>query len=949
MSTLTIIRQRRHRRSQIRSSAQQRSQRIAFGFGFAFSAILVLAVLAGVLAYAGLTSGLPPVKQLPILLNPKDGQLLQPTRLFDRTGQHLIAVLAPGDGTRRYALLSQIPQTLANATVALAEPDFWSSPGYVLGGWQNPESHPTLAQQLVSNLLVGNQPASLLRAIHERMLAAQITSQYGRQQVLEWYLNSADYGHYAYGAEAAAQFYLGKSVTQIDLGEAALLAAISQAPDINPIDAPQQTEENRLQVIRNMLDLGMITPDEAAQTVRNPPTARTQLPVEEGTQGNGRIAPAFVNFALSQLDMQFGLGRVERGGLTITTSLDYDLQLQVICAAQTQLQRLAGSDTEIPAADGSACTAANLLPALPSGQSRPGVSASIILLDPQTGQVLAAVGDLHNGVQSATLESHPAGTVITPFIYLTGFSRGLNPASLSWDIPGTNPAAGQVYHGPIRLRTALANDYLPPAMNLLAQMGQESVQSIAAPFGLHFPSGLRLLQEDFNTSPLSLAEAYGILANNGTLAGQSIANGSLHASTVLEVNSVDHSTWADWSATQTRLLLSPQLDYLMNQVLSDETARWPSLGHPNPLEIGRPAGAKLATSLDLSGAWTVGYTPQRVAVIWMGTGPGSGQSTSSVSGTISPLLSADLWHALMQYAVRDLPSASWDMPAGIVSAAVCDPSGLLPTQACPNVVNEIFLDGRQPVQTDTLYQTFQINTETGLLATVFTPPELVEKHNYMVVPAEARLWARDAGIATPPTAYDTFQMPIAQPDMHISSPVMFADVRAKLEIRGSAAGANFARYRLEYGQGLYPGGWVQIGTDNHTPVTDGLLGEWDTTKLNGLYSLRLMVVRSDQRIDQAVVQVTLDNTPPQVAITYPQAGQTISATQEPQVALQAQASDAFLTNVDFYIDEILVGKSSVAPFGVVWTAKPGKHTLKVVAADQAGNTTETEADFTVGK
>jgi hypothetical protein len=122
---------------------------------------------------------------------------------------------------------------------------------------------------------------------------------------------------------------------------------------------------------------------------------------------------------------------------------------------------------------------------------------------------------------------------------------------------------------------------------------------------------------------------------------------------------------------------------------------------------------------------------------------------------------------------------------------------------------------------------------------------------------------------------------------------MFADGRAKLEIRGSAAGANFARYRLEYGQGLYPGGWVQIGTDNHTPVTDGLLGEWDTTKLNGLYSLRLMVVRSDQRIDQAVVQVTLDNTPPQVAITYPQAGQTISATQEPQVALQAQASDAF--------------------------------------------------------
>jgi membrane carboxypeptidase/penicillin-binding protein PbpC len=478
-------------------------------------------------------------------------------------------------------------------------------------------------------------------------------------------------------------------------------------------------------------------------------------------------------------------------------------------------------------------------------------------------------------------------------------------------------------------------------------MGQQSVQSIATPFGVDFPSGVHLLQDDFNISPLSLAEAYGALANNGTLAGQAIGNSSLRPSAVLKVSSVDHSTWVDWTAAQTRLLLSPQLDYIMNQVLSDETARWPSLGHPNPLEIGRPAGAKLSTSLDQSGAWAVGYTPERVVVVWMGTE--SGQRASTGSAPMQPRLSADLWHALMQYAVRDLPSASWEMPSGIVTASVCDPSGLLPTQACPNVVNEIFLDGRQPVQSDTLFQSFQVNTETGLLATVFTPPELVEKRNYMVVPPEARNWAKTAGIDTPPTAYDTFQEPAVQPDVHISAPAMFSDGRAKLEIRGSAAGANFVWYRLEYGQGLYPSGWVQIGTDSHTPVTDGRLGDWDTTALNGLYSLRLMVVRSNQSIDQAVVQVTLDNTSPQVAITYPQAGQTISAAQEPQVALQAQASDPFLTEVDFFIDEVMVGKSSVAPFGVIWTAKSGKHVLKVMATDQAGNKTETVANFTVAK
>jgi hypothetical protein len=105
----------------------------------------------------------------------------------------------------------------------------------------------------------------------------------------------------------------------------------------------------------------------------------------------------------------------------------------------------------------------------------------------------------------------------------------------------------------------------------------------------------------------------------------------------------------------------------------------------------------------------------------------------------------------MQYALRDLPSASWEAPPGIVTVSVCDPSGLLPTAICPNVVNEVFLDGRQPVETDTLYQTFQINIESGLLATVFTPPELVETRTYMVVPPQARQWAQTAGIDTPPT------------------------------------------------------------------------------------------------------------------------------------------------------------------------------------------------------
>ena len=939
-SILTLIRQRRHRRNQVRSGAQQRSQRATFGFGFVISVILVTLVVFASLGYASLTRGLPPVEELTLLLNPQDGQLLQPTRLYDRTGQFLVASLSPTDSARTYITYSKFPPALILATMALTEPNFWASPGYTIKDWQDPQAHVPLAQRLAYTLLLWDDPASPLRAIQERMLAAQITARYGSQQVMEWYLNSADYGHFAYGAESAAQLYFGKPVTQLNLSEAAMLAAVSQAPALNPIDAAAAAETRRVQTLTLMLKMKMLTEDQAAEGLSSLPAP---LPADTH-QGATNIAPAFVSLVLSQLDTRFGAGRVERGGLVILTSLDYDLQLQALCTAQTYLGHLEGTPSEVSAADGSTCDGARLLPAFQAGRSLSTASTSAVILDPRNGQVLAEVGDLGNSGQSALLVSHPAGTTITPFIYLTGFSRGLNPASLGWDIPGGAPVAGQGYHGPVRLRIALANDYLIPAQNLLDQMGTESVQNIAASFGLELPSNP--LANGSEVSPLTLAAAYGVFASGGVQAGQSLTGAAIQPVTVLQVSGIDHSVWGNWETSQSQALLSPQLAYLMNQVLSDESARWPSLGHPNPLEIGRPAGAKISgtfpqvpgSAAEPSAGWTVGYTPQRVAVVYLG-GTGTGADL--------PSLSADLWHALMQYTLRDLPSESWAMPAGIVTESVCDPSGLLPNKACPNVVNEVFLDGRQPVQVDTLYQTFQVNRETGLLATVFTPPELVEKRVYMMVPSQARAWAQTNGIATPPTAYDTLQIPAVQPEVHITKPRMFSDGRGKIIITGTAAGADFVSYRLEYGQGLYPQAWVQIGKDSPSAVTEATLGVWDTAGLDGLYALRLMVVRKDQRVDQAVLQVTLDNTPPQVAISYPQAGQEIILAQEPQVALQAQVNDPFLANVEFFVDGSLVGSTDVAPYGVVWRAEVGGHSLRVVAIDRAGNTTETRLDFKV--
>jgi hypothetical protein len=222
----------------------------------------------------------------------------------------------------------------------------------------------------------------------------------------------------------------------------------------------------------------------------------------------------------------------------------------------------------------------------------------------------------------------------------------------------------------------------------------------------------------------------------------------------------------------------------------------------------------------------------------------------------SPRAAAGLWAAVMKTASRDLPASSWKIPQGVTTLQVCDPSGLLPTEACPNVVSEVFLNGYEPLQADTLYKTYSVNRETGFLATVFTPAGLVEERTYMIVPELARDWAARAGLPNPPSVYDTIQAPPFRADLHIASPAMFASVNGKVQVRGSAAGADFDFYRLQYGQGLNPSQWVLIA-ESQTPVADGLLGVWDANGLKGLYALQLVVIRSGQRVETYTVQVTL--------------------------------------------------------------------------------------------
>ena len=216
-SSLSILRQRRERREQSRRSGESRTRRVVIGCGLIVSVLIAAAILTTAFTWASLTRDLPPVVAIPVLLDPESGALLQPTRLYDRSGARTIAILAPFDEPRRYIPLEKFPQQLVDATLA-AQDD--------------------LAGRLASDLLLWDEPPSTRRDLRQRLLAAQLTAGYSRDQLLEWVLNSADYGHYAYGADSAARLYFGVTVDELNPAQAIALAAIARAPALNPFELP---------------------------------------------------------------------------------------------------------------------------------------------------------------------------------------------------------------------------------------------------------------------------------------------------------------------------------------------------------------------------------------------------------------------------------------------------------------------------------------------------------------------------------------------------------------------------------------------------------------------------------------------------------------------------------------------------------------------------------------
>jgi membrane peptidoglycan carboxypeptidase len=911
---------------------------------------ILLILLTGTLAmigvlYAKVTANLPSLDELPVLLNPTNGELLQPTRIMDRSGQTVLYTLDNPGIARRYLVIDpeksgHFSPQLVRAVIAKLDPTFWQNPGYSLKDWQNPEPA-TIAERLVSDLLLWDEPSSTTRAIRMRLLAAQLVSRYGRTQMLEWYLNSAYFGHRAYGAESAAQLYFKVSAQDLTLAESAMLTVLIDAPALNPLDAPTAALDLQRQFLAEMTENLVITTDEFTGAIKE------ELPLRTSITEPVSLAPAFTHHLLPSLEADLPHNRLERGGLVVQSTLDLGLQQQFLCTSRTQLARLQGIDT----LDQKNCPAALLLPTqVFNSLNVKELAVAGAILNPQNGEVLAYIQPVAYDGTSQPDTGYQPGSLLSPFVALAGFARGLSPASLQWDVPyGSTASAGDFknpdgqWRGPTDIRAAVANDYLVPMAAVANQVGPANAWNLASVLGM---SSMLNAQDDesalFSGQPttlLDVASAYSTLANSGVRSGAADPNSDeVKPNLVLTVKSTTGHILLDRSKADTSSVLSQPLSYLINNILSDESARWPSLGYPNPLEIGQPAAAKLGVIASKQQVWTVGYTPDRLVLVWMGN-----TQVEQNSQPLDPQITAGVWHAMMKQALTSLPLSDWPMPDGVTKLQVCTPSGMLPSADCPNTMNEVFLSGNEPTRADTLYEKIKVNRETSQRATVFTDPALVDEQLFINVPADARQWAINAGLPVAPSGYDAIPITQSDPDVTITSPALFAPVSGKISIKGTAAGSKFTSYTIQTGEGINPATWLQVGTGGTSAVRNGELALWDTSGLDGLYAIRLIVVDQDQAVKTATIQVTVDNTPPSVKIDYPAADQQIRPVNN-SVTLQADIEDSSgLARVEWWLDGKLVLTQTNAPYVYLMPASQGSHTLQVTAVDNAGNTTKTNA------
>jgi 1A family penicillin-binding protein len=761
------------------------------------------------------------------------------TRIYARDGQTLLFELVdPTAGRRTVVPFQRIPRALKDATVAVEDAGFYTNPGVDLRGivravWLNSRQEcaadadcapasggSTITQQLVRGVLLPSGEGSSVtyeRKLREAILAYQVSREYSKDQILSAYLNEVYYGNQAYGVEAAAQGYFGKHVWELSLAEASLIAGLPQSPTVlNPFTNLEGAKERQRITLNQMVKNGYVTPQQAIDAFN--------APLNLVQPASDIQAPHFVFYVRELLEQRYGPDALYRGGLRVVTTLDPRWQAE---AQRIAAQRIA-----------------ELAP-------RNATNAAVMMMAPD-GQILAMLGsaDYNNpaidGQVNVALSPRQPGSALKPIVYAAALQRGWTPATVIWDTPVSYPGADggppyeplnydNSFHGPMRLRMALANSLNIPAVKALEYVGVNNFVELAHAMGittLNDPAayGLPMALGSNEVRLLDLTAAYNTFSNGGRYRTPLA---------LLKVTNSRGEVLESFAPAPGRQALGPkgeQIAYLITSILSDNEARQFMFGAGNVMEMpdGRPVAAKTGTSNEWRDSWAIGYTPDITVGVWVGNS--NNTPMEEVAGSNGAGL---IWRDVMLSYNADKPARPFAQPPGVVQLEVCADTGGLASPTCPRPIPELFVEGTPPPAADIGSVTVQVAGDGSCLAASYTPADQVREATFPVYPPAFREWAAQNGVPQPPT--QPCPPPQLPPDQAIAllNPPSATGVitGAQVLLSGTARGP----FALDVGPGPDPTSWQPIGQSS-TPVSGGLLAIWQTVGLApGEYTIRLRV------------------------------------------------------------------------------------------------------------
>ncbi|HEY69472.1 MAG TPA: hypothetical protein G4O08_02690, partial [Anaerolineae bacterium] len=840
---------------------------------FAAIAIFIGAVSFGIYEYYTLAATLPSVEDLQ-----SRASQFETTRILDREGNLLYEVIDPQAGRRTYVPLSQISPFMTAATVATEDSTFYSHVGFDFFGivrafFQNYQAGEvvsgasTITQQIARNLLFTPEERgrrTLVRKLREAMLATEITRRYTKDEILELYLNQNYYGNLAYGVEAAALTYFNTTADKLTLAQSAFLAGLVQAPSVYDILTNREvTLARQRQVLGLMViasqEQGCIFVSNSQQPICISPeeagAAAIELTNYEFDPADLTIQfPHWVHYVRAELEQLYDPQTIYRSGFTVYTTLDPTLQEQAQQYVLEQINALA--DRRVS-------------------------TGALVALRPSTGEILAMVGsaDYANaeigGQINMAIRPRQPGSSIKPLTYTAAFELGWTPGTLIWDVPSEFPPSGDPndprppykpvnyddrFHGPVTVRSALANSYNVPAVKTLDFVGiydnpstplDDGLVGTARRFGIttfdRDDYGLSLTLGGGDVTLLELTGAYAVFANGG-----------LRIPPVAITRIVDSTGQIvyEYELPDGEQVIRAEHAYLITSILSDNTARTPAFGPNSYLYLPFPAAAKTGTTNDFRDNWTLGYTPEVAVGVWVGNADYTPmQNTSGLTGA------APVWNQFMKLAQEHLTgsaTASFPRPPGIVDVTICAVSGTEPSDWCPTKRVEVFASDQLPLpQSKDLWQeiwvdSYSLERSTAecaefaieKLALYVTDPWAVE---WIEGTSSGRSWAQRMGFPPErrfyvPETYCSASSP--RPIIGITSPAEGGTIQSNpLEIFGRASATRyFKRWVLDYGSGFDPLSWTEIIHSSSAVSQSQKLTDWDLEDLpNGPITLRLSV------------------------------------------------------------------------------------------------------------